>query len=53
MTLGDLVRKLREVGDKFPTYEIPLVDVNWDDLDVTIEIVQDSYDGKYYVKVIW
>ena len=25
MTLGDLLRKLREVGDQFNSYEIPLM----------------------------
>ena len=51
MTLGDLLRKLREVGDQFNTYEIPLVDDNWDDVEYKVDIVQDSQDKKYYVMI--
>ena len=52
MTLGDLYRKLREVGDQFNTYEIPLIDDDWNDIDVIVETVQDSFDKKYYIKII-
>lgn len=52
MTLGDLLRKLREVGDQFNTYEIPLINGDWDDVDFQIEVAQDSETKQYYVKVI-
>ena len=52
MTLGDLYRKLREVGDQFNSYEIPLIDDDWNDIDVIVEAVQDSFDKKYYVKIV-
>lgn len=52
MTLGDLLRKLREVGDQFNTHEIPLINEDWDDVDFQVEIVQDSETKKYYIKMI-
>lgn len=50
MTLGDLYRKIKEVGNQFNTYEIPLIDDDWHALDVIVEAVQDS-SGKYYIKI--
>ena len=52
MTLADLIRKLREVGDQFTSYEIPLIDDDWNDIDIDVEIVQDTFDKKYYIKII-
>lgn len=54
MTLGDLFRKLREVGNRFNTYEIPLVDEKEEKLDFDLDVIKDK-DGKYCVQVtrIW
>lgn len=52
MTLADLLRKLREVGDQFNSYAIPLINGDWDDVDFQIEVAQDSETKQYYVKVI-
>ena len=51
MTLGDLYRKIKEVGNQFNTYEIPLIDDDWHALDVVVEALQDSL-GKYYIKIV-
>ena len=52
MTLGDLYRKIKEVGNQFNTYEIPLIDEHWDDVDFIVEAVQDSLTKEYYIKII-
>ena len=50
MTLGDLVRKLREVGNQFNTYEVPLVDEKEEKLDLDLDTIKDE-DGKWCVQV--
>ena len=50
MTLAELIRKSREVGDMFNTYEIPLVDEEWNNVSFDLEIVKDDF-GKYCIKV--
>ena len=54
MTLGDLVRKLREVGDQFNSYEVPLVDEKEEKVDFDLDTFKDA-DGKWYVQItrIW
>ena len=46
MTLGKLLRKLRDVGDKFNTYEIPLECIcgplNWEDAQL-LHIITEKY----------
>jgi len=32
--------------------DIELITDDWDGIDIDFEIAQDSFDGKYYVKVI-
>lgn len=49
MTLGDLIRKLREVGDQFNTYEIPIMK---DGLHVKFDIeAQGSNEEGYYIEI--
>lgn len=50
MTLADLIRKAKEIGDQFNTHEIPLVDELWCDIEVDLEAVQDT-DDKYYIQM--
>ena len=54
MTLGDLVRKLREVGDQFNSYEVPLVDEKELKVDFDLDTIKDA-DGNWYVQItrIW
>jgi hypothetical protein len=54
MTLGDLLRKLREVGDQFNTYEVPLVDEKEGKVDFDLDTIKDA-DGKWCVQItrIW
>ena len=54
MTLGDLLRKLREVGDQFTSYEIPLVDEKEEKVDFDLDIIKDE-NGTWCVQItrIW
>ena len=54
MTLGDLLRKAREVGDQFNTYEIPLVDEKEEKVDFDLDTVKDE-KGNWCVQItrIW
>ena len=54
MTLGILLRKLRDVGDKFNTYEIPLVDEKEEKVDFDLDIIKDE-KGSWCVQItrIW
>lgn len=49
MTLGDLIRKAREVGDQFNSYEIPLMS---DGLYVKFDLeAQGSNDTGYHIEI--
>ena len=49
MTLGDLIRKAREVGYGFNTYEIPLMK---DGLHVKFDLeAQGSNDGGWHIEI--
>lgn len=49
MTLGDLIRKLREVGDQFNTFEIPIMK---DGLYVKFDIeAQGSNEEGYHIEI--
>ena len=49
MTLGELLRKGREVGDKFTTYEIPLMK---DGLHVKFDLeAQGSNDEDWHIEI--
>lgn len=49
MTLGDLLRKAREVGDQFNTYEIPLMK---DGLYVKFDLeAQGSNDEGWHIEI--
>ena len=50
MTLGDLLRKLREVGDQFNSYEVPLIDENWEEWELDVETIQ-NMSGTYFIKM--
>ena len=51
MTLGDLIRKSKECGDKFNTYDVPLYGENGYILD-DVEFEIEQYDsGDYYVNM--
>lgn len=51
MTLGDLIRKARECGDKFNTYDVPIYGKNGHILD-DVEFEIEQYDsGDYYVNM--
>lgn len=54
MTLGDLLRKAREVGNGFNTYEIPLVDEKEENVDFDLDIIKDE-KGIWRVQItrIW
>lgn len=52
MTLGDLIRKAREVGDMFNTYDIPLFDEAYCEVqDIEFTVEDDDKDG-YYIQMI-
>ena len=51
MTLGDLIRKARETGDQFNTYEVPLYDEAHVGIqDVQFEPEKDT-DGIWFIKM--
>ena len=51
MTLGDLIRKAKECGNQFNTYEVPLYGENGYIIkDIDFEIEQYD-DGSYYVNM--
>lgn len=54
MTLGDLIRKAREVGNQFNTYEIPLVDEKEEKVDFDLDIIKDE-KGSWCIQItrIW
>ena len=54
MTLGDLLRKLRDEGNQFNTYEIPLVDEKEEKVDFDLDIIKDE-KGTWCVQItrIW
>lgn len=50
MTLGNLIRKLREVGDQFTSYEIPIMK---DGLYVKFDLeAQGSNEEGYHIEII-
>ena len=50
MTLGNLIKKLREVGDQFTTYEIPIMK---DGLYVKFDLeAQGSNEEGYHIEII-
>lgn len=52
MTLNDLLRKVQALAMQCSSGDIQLIDDDWNDIDLDLEIVQDSFDKKYYIKVI-
>lgn len=52
MTLNDLLRKVQALAMQSSSGDIELITDDWDGIDIDFEIAQDSFDGKYYVKVI-
>lgn len=52
MTLNDLLRKAQALAMQCSSGDIELITDDWDGIDIDFEIAQDSFDGKYYVKVI-
>jgi len=51
MTLGDLIRKAREVGDIFTSYEIPLYDEAYVEIQsIKFEPEKDD-DGKWFIQM--
>lgn len=52
MTLNDLLRKAQALAMQCSSGDIQLIDDDWNDIDLDLEIVQDSFDKEYYVKVI-
>lgn len=50
MTLGDLIRKAREMGDQFSTYEVPLYDEEYEEIqNITFE--PEKKAGKWFVQM--
>lgn len=46
MTLGDLIRKAREVGNQFNTWDVPLYDEDYceiKDVDLCVEKDEEGY----------
>ena len=54
MTLGELLRKGRDIGSGFNTYEIPLVDEKEEKVDFDLDIIKDE-KGTWCVQItrIW
>jgi len=51
MTLGDLIRKARETGDQFNTYEVPLYDeAHIETQDVQFVPEKDT-DGSWFIQM--
>ena len=51
MTLGDLIRKARETGDQFNTYEVPLYDEAYIKIqNVQFEAEKDD-DGIWFIQM--
>ena len=51
MTLADLIRKAREVGDQFNTYEVPLFDEAYVEIqNISLESEKDE-DGKWFIQM--
>ncbi len=50
MTLAELIRKAKEVGDQFNTYEIPLYDGSYDEI-FDVEFVADKDEDGYFIKM--
>ena len=51
MTLADLLRKAREIGGQFNSYEIPLYDEAYAEItDVKFEAEKDE-DGKWFIQM--
>ena len=50
MTLGDLLRKLNEVGNQFNTYEILLVDEKEEKVDFDLDIIKDE-NGTWCIQI--
>ena len=52
MTLNNLLRKAQALAMQCSSGDIQLIDDDWDDIDLVLEIVQDSFTKEYHVKVI-
>lgn len=51
MTLADLIRKAREIGDQFNTYAVPLYDEAYVEItDVKFEAEKDE-DGEWFIQM--
>ena len=51
MTLGDLIKKARDIGNMFNTYQVPLVNELWVEFqDIQFEAKQDT-DNKWYIQM--
>lgn len=51
MTLGDLIRKARDCGNQFNTYDIPLYGENGFAIeDVDFNVTQ-NIDGNYFINM--
>ena len=53
MTLNDLIRKANEMARQMSSGDVKIITDDWDDLDIELELVQDSFDKQYYLKVIY
>lgn len=52
MTLADLLRKAKEIGDQFNTYVVPLYDEAYVQItNVEFEAEKDE-DGKWFIQMI-
>ena len=51
MTLLDLIRKARDIGDKFTTYGVPLYDEAFVEIqDISFEPQKDD-DGNWFIQM--
>ena len=50
MTLGDLIRKANKVGNQFDTFDIPLYDEAYVEIqDIRFQIEEE--DGEYFIQM--
>ena len=50
MTLGDLIRKANKVGNQFDTFDIPLYDEQYDEIQDIQFSIQEDEDG-YFIQM--
>jgi hypothetical protein len=51
MTLADLIRKARDVGDQFNTYEVPLFDEAYVEITNIVFEPEKDEDGKWFIQM--